>query len=274
MVLRNLAILVGLTLSSRASAQAHDISTGEPTLAEKLTGAARNAARDGRCDTIAIIGRRVRELDARYHGDVFAVDPIIAACVPGRRMPDRDRPTAIESSAINGSAMTPPRDAPLPVGEYKDPGTALALSLGVTGGGLALILAAAAAADGSDSVTGGLALAGSLMVTIGPTTGHIYAGNAWNTGLKWRLGSLGVATGALAGALALCPPFSRCTNDGAAAALGVVFAGAGITYIGATIYEAGTAGASARRHNETHQLEVGVAPIVGREPGLAFVGRF
>jgi hypothetical protein len=269
MMLRDVAILVGLTLSSVASAQ-----TAEPSEAEKLTLSARNAARDGRCESLVIIGDRVRELDEAYHRDVFSVDPVIAAC----RQDQRTR-TAMAPVATGSPAMTPPldaaqlEDAPLPPGEYKSPGTALGLSLGITGGGVLLSVIAA-----GDSVDRGaqtaLGLTGAAMIALGPTSGHIYAGNGWNTGLKWRLGSLGVATAAAAGALAACPPFSRCENEGLAAAMALVSVGAGVTYLGATLYEIGTAGRSARTYNETHQVSLGVAPVVGREPGLAVVGRF
>jgi hypothetical protein len=301
MVLRVLAVVVAVTLSSVAAAQTSPVTPaaqtvepaapvepappapaaeptpapGEPTLVEKMTMGARNAARDGRCDALVLIGNRVRELDASYYRDVFAVDPVITACVPGRAM---YTPSAAPASAAIPSgappSMTPPMDVgtrPRLPGDYKSPSTALALSLGITGGGLALAFAAGEV-DGDEQSS--LGWIGSLMIAIGPTTGHIYADNGWNTGLKWRLGSLGIATGALIGALAACPPFSGNCNEHGAEMLLVVFVGAGVTYIGATAYEIGTAGRSARMYNERGQPSVSIAPIVGREPGVAVIGRF
>ena len=51
-------------------------------MAEKLTMGARNASRDGRCDSIAIIGKRVNELDPTYYRTVFVVDATIASTAP------------------------------------------------------------------------------------------------------------------------------------------------------------------------------------------------
>jgi hypothetical protein len=288
MVLRALAVVVGMAMASVAAAQTPPVTpaeptaepvapepAGEPALVEKMTMGARNAARDGRCEAIVIIGNRVRELDARYYQDVFAVDPVITACVPGRSMYTRSAmPATAAASSGAPPSLTPPVDyGPRPrlPGDYKSPSTALALSLGITGGGVALAFAAGEVDGDAQSSLGWI---GSLMIAIGPTTGHIYADNGWNTGLKWRLGSLAVGTGALVGALVACPPFSGDCNESGAEALLVVFLGAGVTYIGATAYEIGTAPSAAHKYNSRGQPNVSIAPIVGREPGVAVIGRF
>ena len=85
----------------------------------------------------------------------------------------------------------------------------------------------------------GLATVGSIAVLVGPTTGHIYADNTWNTGLQWRLGSIGLGFGALVYAVSQCGLFGECSAEKEShvdAAL-VVFVGSMISYGAATIYD-------------------------------------
>lgn len=100
----------------------------------------------------------------------------------------------------------------------------------------------------------------------------IYAGQAWNPGLKWRL--IGGATVAVS--IVPAAGFAFSNNTAGTALFGLLVLGGGITYIGATIAEIASAPGAARRHNE--RLDEGesipIAPIIGREPGLAIGGRF
>lgn len=253
------------------------------TMVEKMTLGARNASRDGRCDSVAIIGARVRQLDPAYYQDVFVVDPTIASCRQGMVF----RPPSGEPVIAAPPTIAQPVDVePLPseIIEVKSPGTALALSLGVTAGGLGLVALGSSLDHGSSRDTGeSLATVGSIAFFVGPTVGHIYAGNTWNTGLKWRLGSLAVSFGGLVYALSQCGIFDECTqaeNDRAGIGAAVAVGGM-ITYFGATIYEVATAPASARnynleytRYNMNLRPRMQVVPMAGRAPGLALAGTF
>ncbi|HEY5924374.1 MAG TPA: hypothetical protein VIV11_22005 [Kofleriaceae bacterium] len=163
-------------------------------------------------------------------------------------------------------------------GSPKSPFVAGALSLGLTAAGIGLNLMAQDIAPHydepgkSDALRVSVVLTGTVLSLVGPTSGHIYAGQAWNPGLKWRL--IGGATFAVS----IVPAFAFALSDNAAGTtlFGLLAAGGGVTYIGATIWEIGSAPGAARRHNE--RLEEGasfsVAPIIGRESGLAIGGRF
>ena len=243
----------------------------EQRLVEKLTSSARMAARDGQCRAIAVIRQRVRELDATYHRDVFVADPMIASCVEGvsRRPPElevvRDASDVARPAPASALSMAATPSAP-----YASPGVALALSLGTTLAGVALF----AVADANPQAAP-FSLAGMLAVTLGPTTGHIYAGRTWNPGLKLRLGGLGAAVAGAALALAACPPFSgSCDSEGAAVLGGLTFIGGGITYGVGTIYEIATAADSARAANRARTRQLAVGPVLGQAPGLAVAGTF
>jgi hypothetical protein len=245
----------------------------EPTMVERLTMGARSVARDGRCDSIAIIGKRVRELDPTYYQTVFVVDATIASCRPGVRVvPPGTGPVLAPEVA----PMTQPVsmfEAPVEIVEVKSENTALMLSLGVTLGGIGLSW------FGAEHNVDGLATFGSVAAFVGPTTGHIYADNIWNTGLQWRLGSLGVGVGAIVYAVSQCGLFENSCSDAAAsrtdAAL-VVFVSAMISYGAATIYEIATAPSSARKYNLEYSKRraMQIVPVSSGAPGLSLVGTF
>ena len=207
-----------------------------------MTADARDAARAGRCDVVANIGKLVRELDAHYYGNVFATDPVIASC--------------------NGVVVAV--EQPAPTAQAKSPTTALTLSIGTTAAGVVLF----GIADSTDDRTAANVLGwpGLALLIVGPTTGHIYAGNAWNTGLKLRLASLGLA------AATIVAIWQADISEPAIA--GVILAVPIGAFFTAGWYEAFTAGRSARTYNRAHQVEVGLAPIVGRDSGIALLGRF
>ena len=163
-------------------------------------------------------------------------------------------------------------------GSPKSPLVAGALSLGLTVAGIGLDLMAQDIAPNydeagkSDMPRVGVVLAGTVLALVGPTSGHIYAGRAWNPGLKWRL--IGGGTAAVSFLPAFAFAFSG--NDAGATIFGLLLAGGGLTYIGATIWEIGTAPGAARRHNERLEegASISITPIIGRQSGLAIGGRF
>lgn len=248
----------------------------EPTMVQKLTLNARTAARDGRCDMIPMIGARVRQIDPSYYSTVFVVDLQIASCRQGQPF----RPPS-SAAVITAPVAANVDDELLPseIIEVKSPSTAIMLSLGITVGGLGLAYLADEMDRGTSDSAGALGTLGGIAFMVGPTTGHIYAGNTWNTGLKWRLGGLGVGLGGIVFALSQCDIFEGCTEDeedaadvGAAIAVGGV-----IMYAGGTIYEIATAGRSAREYNieySRRRLQMQIVPMAGRSPGLTLAGTF
>jgi hypothetical protein len=167
--------------------------------------------------------------------------------------------------------------------------TAIGLSLGTTFGGLAV----AAVGYGAFSVfaTSGergfgrdalgstgmvLMTAGGVAFVVGPSLGHSYVGDGWNTGLKLRIASL--APLAVAG-LALGPCILGDSSSAACYVSGGMLAVSIGMYVTGAIYEIATSGRAADRYNRDHGLDasLGVAPIRTRDgvaPGLAIVGRF
>ena len=151
----------------------------------------------------------------------------------------------------------------------KSPEVAAGLSVGITAAGLGLAITANRLDDhGHDKLALATGLAGAGMLLVGPTSGHIYAGRAWNGGLKWRL-----ISGATFFACAI-PGFALGMQEGSGddAAPPVFLVGAAIafvTYGGATLYEMSTASSAARAYN------LRVTPLVGNQTqGLAVFGSF
>jgi hypothetical protein len=178
--------------------------------------------------------------------------------------------------------LAPMRDEPVPPPVYrgspKSPLLAGVLSLGITAVGIGLNVMATDLAPHydepgkSDVLRVSVVLTGTVLALVGPTSGHFYAGRAWNPGLKWRLIGGGVFAVSIVPAFA----FALGDNDAGVTIFGLLAAGGGITYIGATIWEIGTAPGAARRQNERleESASISIAPIIGREPGLAIAGRF
>jgi hypothetical protein len=199
------------------------------------------------------------------------VDLPPAATLVAPRAPE---PRALPSLQPSPAAET--ENEPLGPDEYiqggrRSAGVAFALSGGTT---LAGFLMLTLAADSNDDMQAKLVVGGLLALTIGPTTGHIYAGDTWNTGLKVRLSGLGISVLGAAVALAACPPFSGNCNDGGAAIGGVGFLAGGIMYAGGTIYEIVDAPRAADRYNMKHRASIAVVPGAGGKPGMSVVGTF
>lgn len=163
--------------------------------------------------------------------------------------------------------------APPGPGAYKSESTALWLSAGITLGGLVVSVPGSSSGREAKFAAG---VTGMLAFAIGPTTGHIYAGNTWNTGLKWRLGSLALAIPSLLLLEGSIGNNDEPDNDVIAFPAYILFIGSALTYLGATTYEIATAGRSVRRHNRKQaQSVLSVTPLVGRQQrGLGLVYSF
>ena len=99
-----------------------------------LHKSARNAARRGDCKAIAILGKRVAELDAEYYRTSYATDTILINCRPG--ISDEPlQPTAPVAQPTNLKPPEHPGNKGLRVGGYMF-GIGLAI-----GAGSALLLA-------------------------------------------------------------------------------------------------------------------------------------
>jgi hypothetical protein len=181
--------------------------------------------------------------------------------------------TALVMSAAVASA-DPLAPASTPE-DTKSPYLALGLSGGTTLGGIALLEYDHWKHESNPSYP--LIAAGLIAIAVGPTTGHVYAGDSWNTGLKLRLVSVG------GGVLSL-PFFIECidgeSREHAACDIGGAIAVASaLLYGGATLYEIGMAGAAASRHDHAHAAapSVMLVPLRTRDstiPALAIGGRF
>ncbi len=154
----------------------------------------------------------------------------------------------------------------------KSPQTALGLSAGVFAGGAIALVAARLAENESSGLRGTLAVAGLAGIAIGPMLGHAYAGDAWNTGLQIRLGSLAVVgVGAVVVVTSCLFNFKRSDPPGCGIGGGLAVIGLFGLAVG-TVFEIVDAPDAARRANARH---LQVVPTVG--PGIAgasFAGQF
>lgn len=230
-------------------------STAYAETPQELTQTAHNIARDGRCEALPAIGKRVRELDEDYYTRVYSIDPVIAGCA------------SMDAQLQVGGppSMTPVRviaPAPAPVGSPKSPDAALGLSLGMTAGGLGLMIAGAKWNEPTISTTG------TIVFLVGPTTGHIYAGHTLNGGLAAR--AIGVLAG-IAGLGLVLSCIDECGNNDNGDMGGVLLIGGGLLYVGGGLYEIATAPEAAHRYNREHGFEATVVPTGN---GVALVGRF
>jgi hypothetical protein len=177
-------------------------------------------------------------------------------------------------------AMTPSTQPPVELSKprhHKSEVLAGGLSFGLTAAGLTTLLITNSLATPDDygrrlrpQYKAPLYLTSAVLLAVGPTTGHIYAGHFWNRGLAVRLVS-GTVMVLAAGAIDNC--CSEGDHNGNGTAAGVTIA-AGIVYLGASLYECATASRAVRRYNERQSPTFAIAPMISREPGIAVVGRF
>ena len=168
-----------------------------------------------------------------------------------------DPPAARGSDA---AAVTSPEDS------AKDPDTALGLSLGMTAGGLGLMLLGGELREPISLVTG------AAVFLVGPTIGHAYAEDTLNAGLGVR----GVGAVAAVGGLRLmvddCPVLHELPCPGTRGDIGTaLLIGGGLLYFFGSLYEIDTASSAARRYNREHGFKATVVPTTN---GVALVGRF
>ncbi len=162
------------------------------------------------------------------------------------------------------------------VREIKRPGTAQALAVGVTGLGLVAIFA------GADDNNEELALAGVGMTLIGPSAGHIYAGENGHA-LKMTLLRTGGLLTFIWGAVKQDSSYDcidycyedTSDNEGETA----MYVGGAVFVLG-TLYDIYDSGRAARRYNERAARALTVGPTMmsaangGTSPGVALSGRF
>ena len=238
------ALVIVLLLASTAYAETP----------EELTQTAHNVARDGRCEALPAIGARVQALDPDYYTRVYSIDPVIAGCTH----------VDVRLQVGGPPSLTPVRvaaPARVPVGSPKSADAALGLSLGVTAGGLGLMIAGGKWNEAALSTTG------TILFVVGPTTGHIYAGHTLNGGLAARaIGSLA----AIAGLGFVLSCIDGCSNNNGDVG-GVLLIGGGLLYVGGGLYEIATAPEAANRYNREHGFEATVVPTGN---GIALAGRF
>lgn len=179
---------------------------------------------------------------------------------------------AVLAAAAPAFAQAPGEVAPIapaPATAPKDPSTALALSLGFTAGGTAMLLLGSSAHSQTTEAIG------FGMMYLGPATGHWYAGEVGGLGLGLRgLAVVGAGTAVIValgddGCDTACP-------DHGGLITGLLLASAG-AWIGSTIYDIATAPRAARSWNRDHGVAFGPTAMVsaGRTvPGVAVGLRF
>lgn len=256
------ALVVVAVMASTAYAET-------PETAEQLTEAARDLARAGHCKGLPALGKRVHELDDDYFTRVYSIDPVIAGCkdldalepveppMPDAKPTPDAKPVPVAKPVPIDKPMLEPETSP------KNPDVALELSLGITLGGLAL------AVGGSSFDSAPMTDTGVLALLVGPSVGHIYAGEGWNGGLGVRLiggGALG-----LLGVVVFLGCVDECLHDPSRPTSEKLFIAAGLVEVAGSIYEITTAPSAADRYNREHGFE---AKIVPTGNGVAVVGRF
>ena len=182
---------------------------------------------------------------------------------------------AFAVSLLAMSATSPAHAEPHP--SRKSPGFAVALSLGVTAGSIALGVA------GRDSK--GLGAVGFAGFLVGPSTGLWYAGRAASAGTAVRVAGISALVGSLVWSLgcnevildeegrATGHEHGGCDGAGALATIGA------LALVSGTIWEVTDAYRTATEHNRRHGFDLAVTPTVmptgrGVSPGLALTARF
>jgi hypothetical protein len=174
-----------------------------------------------------------------------------------------------------------PMPMPMPMieGKSKSEGTATMLSVGTTAAGFALIAAAGKQQDGG----GAMGTVGVLALLIGPSAGHIYAGETGHA-VGMTLVRGGAAIAFLAGVLKATMVYSTsdCFDCGHASGdrddgVTLMWVG-GLSFVAATVYDIIDAPRAAKRRNAKDRqfsmqpMMVGTAN--GPSPGIGFAGKF
>lgn len=165
-------------------------------------------------------------------------------------------------SASAQPAMTAPFEpAPAPAPEVKSASTATLLAIGTTIGGVALM------SSGVDRDNGGVVLGGTILMLIGPSAGHFYAGETGH-GVKMSLLRTGAAVVLGAGLLeqtmaANCDVSASgggcSTRDSRDNGEKLMWIGGG-TLVAATVYDLWDAHNAANRANEKAARSWNIGP--------------
>ncbi len=190
---------------------------------------------------------------------------------------------AITRTAAAQPSLTPPMQpimpAPLPAPELPDAkseSTATMLSLGTTAAGVGLVAA------GIESQNSGTAMLGAIAILVGPSAGHIYAGEAGH--------ALGMSLLRSAAVIAIVAGFIDHTTAAVDCldCSGQPIAddhrtgdrlmwGGGIALVALTVYDLVDAPRAARRRNEHDRMMVMptmIGTANGVVPAVGFSGRF
>jgi hypothetical protein len=248
----------------------------DPAYLAKLLRSGQIAAEQGKCETAAVIGDKVAELDARYHAEVYAADAIIATCMDG--IDRRQRPPGSFDAGAGAGEAEPlraagPERAMRTGGGTKSETTALALSLGGTIASYAVMVGAIAyGEDNEEGPMAGLATVGAFGAMFAPSFGHWYAGQFGTRGLALRGVASGLALTAMVWAFTECPLFGdHCEDSGGPKLLAL---GALGLWIGGTIDDIATAPGRVRDHNR-RVTGLSIVPMVRSDGGsVALAGRF
>lgn len=213
---------------------------------------------------------------------------VTAAAQPGLtpvQEPDSEQPAPAPPPPMPGYYVYGPAPVPMAMpapiieGRAKSEGTATLLSLGATTGGFLLLASAGKQQDGG----GEMATLGVLALMIGPSAGHIYAGETGHAvGMSLVRG--GAAIAFVAGIVKATTAYSgsdcidwcegsRDSDNGAT----LMWVG-GLTFVAATVYDIIDAPRAAHRRN-LKERQYSVAPMIvgsatSRTPGIGFAGKF
>ncbi len=165
------------------------------------------------------------------------------------------QPQPMAAPVIEGSSM-------------KSEGTATMLALGTTAAGFALLAAAGKQQEGGEMGTLGV-----LALMIGPSAGHIYAGETGHA-VGMTLVRGGAALAFIVGVVKATTVYASRDSDNGATLMWV----GGISFVAATVYDIIDAPRAAhRRNNKTRQWQVNpmmVGTSNATTPGMGFSGRF
>jgi hypothetical protein len=153
--------------------------------------------------------------------------------------------------------------------EEKDPVTATLLSLGVTAAGYGLLYAA----EHTDNAT--LAWTGVGVTLLGPSAGHIYAGENRHAIITTGVRTAAVAVAVAGVAMSLC--FDSCndnSNEDAGGALMLLGASAYVVTAVYDLYDAHRAAERTNRRNSAIVAPTLMATSSGPAPGVAYSGSF
>jgi hypothetical protein len=215
---------------------------------EYLMRTARNAARDGHCDSVVVIGKRLRTIAPAYYAATFATDAEVAAC-----------------ESDDG------RKSPATAGLLSVAGTLA----GITVGSILVGRSEVAGEHGDNrlGVLAGYSVAGAAFA-FGPSLGRAYVGGTWNWWLRLRL--IGVGAFILGAGLDFAGVTPRVV-DAPPVGLTLGVLGGGVVYTIGMIGENVATPLTAVEHNErlTGRHDVALVPLHTRDGGgLALIGRF